>query len=104
MQDITATVRYNRPIASKAFIMGLELEVESFEAEAGQFVMLRVSHSTDPLLRRPFSIARIEEDGLLLILYRMAGSVLKESAGVTGSGCASLARRLSRRRDGTGVK
>jgi len=73
MQDITAIVRYNRPIASKTFIMGLELEVESFEAEAGQFVMLRVSHSTDPLLRRPFSIARIEEDGLLFILYRVIG-------------------------------
>lgn len=73
MQDLTAIVRYNRSVARQTFIMGLELEAESFHYIAGQFVMLRISHLTDPLLRRPFSIAGIDKGGLLQILYRVIG-------------------------------
>jgi dihydroorotate dehydrogenase electron transfer subunit len=42
-------------------------------AQPGQFVMVAVGHeSTDPLLRRPLSIHRVENDGLTL-LYRIVG-------------------------------
>ena len=32
-------------------------------AEPGQFVMVRLQDTLDPLLRRPFSIHRVMEDG-----------------------------------------
>ncbi|MBI3580461.1 MAG: dihydroorotate dehydrogenase electron transfer subunit [Nitrospinae bacterium] len=41
-------------------------------AKPGQFVMVRISDSTDPLLRRPMSIANLE-DGLMSIIYNVAG-------------------------------
>lgn len=73
MKDITATVRHNTPIARNTYMMRLELSGGFCEARAGQFIMLRVSDSTDPFLRRPFSIAGIQEDGSLLLLYRVVG-------------------------------
>ncbi len=43
-------------------------------AAPGQFLHLRCSGSTDPLLRRPVSIHRVERDkGLVHMLYRVAG-------------------------------
>lgn len=46
----------------------------SAAAAPGQFLHLRCSDSTDPLLRRPVSIHRVERDkGLTHMLYRVAG-------------------------------
>ena len=47
-----------------------------FEAQPGQFVMVKVSEGIDPLLRRPFSIHRMveSESGEFEILFRVAGS------------------------------
>ena len=40
----------------------------------GQFVMLKVSNDTDPLLRRPLTVSRIyREEGAISILYRSVG-------------------------------
>jgi len=44
------------------------------QANAGQFVMLRVGMGLDPLLRRPFSFHKIfPSDGIIEILYRVVG-------------------------------
>jgi dihydroorotate dehydrogenase electron transfer subunit len=44
------------------------------DAYAGQFVHLRVLNSSDPLLRRPFSIAGVDRQaGLVTIIYRVIG-------------------------------
>lgn len=43
------------------------------QARAGQFYMVRVSGSTDPLLRRPFSLHDKYEDGSFSILYHVVG-------------------------------
>lgn len=44
------------------------------EAVAGQFVNVQVSKSTDPLLRRPFSVhATYPEDGVFSLLYVVVG-------------------------------
>lgn len=40
---------------------------------AGQFFMVRVSPSTDPLLRRPFSLHDKYPDGSFALLYRVVG-------------------------------
>jgi dihydroorotate dehydrogenase electron transfer subunit len=40
----------------------------------GQFVMLQVGDSTDPILRRPLTVSRIyRHEGAILILYRSVG-------------------------------
>lgn len=44
------------------------------DASPGQFVHVKVNTGIDPLLRRPFSIHRVEpEKGLLHLLYRVVG-------------------------------
>ncbi len=42
------------------------------EARPGQFVMLKISPTMDPLLRRPFAIYNIHDEGVE-ILYRVVG-------------------------------
>jgi len=64
---------FNKEIARDTFLMGLRSPEMVSEAEPGQFVMIRVRSGIDPLLRRPFSICGIQDDELLLILYRVVG-------------------------------
>lgn len=46
----------------------------ALQAEPGQFVHLKVAQSNDPLLRRPFSIAAVNETNkTLTIYYRVVG-------------------------------
>jgi len=73
MQDVIATVKLNKRVAHKTYLMSLHVSKAFLEAKAGQFVMVRVGDNTDPLLRRPFSIAGIEKDGSLIVLYRVVG-------------------------------
>ncbi len=42
-------------------------------AVPGQFVMIRVGNGMDPLLRRPFSLCGVHEDGRIFLLYRVVG-------------------------------
>ncbi|MDF1555618.1 MAG: dihydroorotate dehydrogenase electron transfer subunit [Deferrisomatales bacterium] len=46
---------------------------QPFAAAPGQFVMLKVADSIDPLLRRPFSIHRMHPSGEFEVLFRVAG-------------------------------
>jgi dihydroorotate dehydrogenase electron transfer subunit len=52
--------------------MGFDCGTALREALPGQFVMLQAGNNTDPLLRRPFSLCRIEGTGAE-ILYRCVG-------------------------------
>lgn len=42
-------------------------------ARAGQFAMIRVQDTLDPLLRRPFSIHNTSEDGSVSFLFKVVG-------------------------------
>jgi len=42
-------------------------------AVAGQFAMIRVQETLDPLLRRPFSIHKISADGSVSFLFKVVG-------------------------------
>jgi dihydroorotate dehydrogenase electron transfer subunit len=64
---------FNREMARDTFLMGLRSEEIVATAEPGQFIMIRVGPGIDPLLRRPFSICAVQDDELLLILYRVVG-------------------------------
>jgi dihydroorotate dehydrogenase electron transfer subunit len=68
-----AEIVSNKEIAPHTYLMGLRSPEVVAAAEPGQFVMVRVRSGTDPLLRRPFSIAGTKEGELLLILYRVVG-------------------------------
>jgi len=73
MKDYIAIIKSNELVAQGTYLMTLELTEACLEAQPGQFVMLRVASGTDPLLRRPFSIAGFDRNGALQILYRVVG-------------------------------
>lgn len=77
MFDHQAEVVSNRQINPITFLMGLNAPDIASIAKPGQFVMLRVSDGVDPLLRRPFSICGINDQNILLILYKTVGSGTK---------------------------
>jgi dihydroorotate dehydrogenase electron transfer subunit len=61
-------------ICGQIFRLRLHSPEIAGQARCGQFVMIRVREGTDPLLRRPFSFARIyPRDGDFEIIYRVIG-------------------------------
>ena len=73
MIEEEAGIVFNREVAPKTYHMGLRSPRIAAAARPGQFVMLRVTDGIDPLLRRPFSISRVETDGIFCLLYRIVG-------------------------------
>ncbi len=43
------------------------------KTQAGQFVHVKIANLQDRILRRPFSIADVSEDGLLTVVYKVVG-------------------------------
>lgn len=82
MIDQESEIVFNKKIAPNTFVMGFRSPAIVSQAMPGQFVMIRVGSSSDPLLRRPFSICNTSKKEILLILYR-----------VVGRGTAILSRR-----------
>jgi len=56
----------------------------------GQFVMVRVGEGLDPLLRRPFSIHRVNADGTLSLLFKVIGKGTRLLAGITAGATVDL--------------
>lgn len=67
----------NRKITSDTYLLELESVELAKESTPGQFVMVKVGNSTDPLLRRPFSICDADKNGTVRILYRIVGKGTK---------------------------
>ncbi len=80
------TVVRNGRIKSLYFILEIDCPPIADQIKPGQFVMLKVSNSTSPLLRRPFSIFKSypashperRKRGHLLILYKEVGKGTRE--------------------------
>jgi len=73
---VTGSVMMNREVAAGIFLLSLRLPDTFPTPVPGQFVMIKVGDSHDPLLRRPFSIhsfTRAEQDAVLEILYNVVG-------------------------------
>jgi dihydroorotate dehydrogenase electron transfer subunit len=68
-----AEILSNDEVAPDTFLMRLRSPEIATRAAPGQFVMVRVGHGRDPLLRRPFSICGSRNEGTLLLLYRVVG-------------------------------
>jgi dihydroorotate dehydrogenase electron transfer subunit len=67
-----AEIVFNKEIAPGVFRMRARCPAASGEARPGQFIMLRVSDQSAPLLRRPFSLCGTEGE-TIEIIYRVAG-------------------------------
>jgi len=78
---VNCTVREIRLLTKNFFYLSLEPDKPVGAITPGQFMMIKVSSSTDPLLRRPMSVADFAPDGSRF------GFVIQ----VTGHGTALLA-------------
>jgi dihydroorotate dehydrogenase electron transfer subunit len=57
--DVAAEIVSNRPLSSDYNVLGLSAPAIAAIAQPGQFVMIKVGASLDPLLRRPFSVFEV---------------------------------------------
>jgi dihydroorotate dehydrogenase electron transfer subunit len=68
----------NQEIAHNIFELTLKGELVQQMNEPGQFVHLKVSDSVDPLLRRPISIAKIDQaNDMFTMIFRAEGNGTK---------------------------
>jgi dihydroorotate dehydrogenase electron transfer subunit len=77
--DVEAAVIENRRLSEHYSVLVLDAPPIAATVQPGQFVMVRPSHGTDPLLRRPFSVFEVvrNPDG-----EPVAISILNKRAGV----------------------
>ncbi len=73
MDQVTAPVLENRFVAPGIYRLRIEAPAIARAARPGQFLMLRVRQTLDPLLRRPFSIHAVHDFRTVDILYRVVG-------------------------------
>lgn len=68
MKLFDATVLVKEPVAARHYMMQIGVGAVARECRAGQFLHIRCSRrdSLDPLLRRPLSISRIDDEALWL--------------------------------------
>jgi dihydroorotate dehydrogenase electron transfer subunit len=71
MKDIKAKILSNKKVSHAYYKMSLDAPYIARTAKPGQFVQIKCNDSFEPLLRRPFSIHRV--DGNIEILYEMVG-------------------------------
>ncbi|CAG37745.1 dihydroorotate dehydrogenase electron transfer subunit [Desulfotalea psychrophila] len=60
-------------LSAENFRMGFHAPKIAAVAHPGQFVMVRRMGSTDPLLRRPFCIHQVDDDGGLQLYFKVVG-------------------------------
>lgn len=73
MYQIKTKILFNQKVISGHYKMGLYAPRIAQEAKPGQFVHVRTEDGYDPLLRRPFSIYK-SEDERIEIFYKVVGS------------------------------
>jgi len=80
MVQVEAEILENREIAPQRYKMVLSAPQIARQAKPGQFIHVRVSKSFPPLLRRPFSVHRLEGQKIEL-LYKVVGEGTKILSG-----------------------
>ena len=71
----TTKVLENKEITASLYYLKLQVP-DKFNAMPGQFVMLKINDSFDPILRRPFSISGFSKNRIE-ILYKVIGKGTK---------------------------
>ncbi len=72
MIEQDAIVEFNQRVALDTFLIRFRALKMAEAARPGQFVMIRAGNAQDPLLRRPFSICRVQGHKMQ-VLYRVVG-------------------------------
>ncbi len=82
--QIAAPIVHNRAIGKDVFALRLEAPTIAEAAKPGQFLMIRVGETMDPLLRRPFSIHAVHTSTCVDVVFRVVGrgTALLSRAGV----------------------
>lgn len=95
-----AKILWNRSLGDDYRCMGISVETGYAQAIPGQFVMVKVDDGYAPLLRRPFSIHRLIQDGETIIgielLYKMVGPTTNQMGGLAAGDTLSLLGPLGR--------
>ncbi|NLA74313.1 MAG: dihydroorotate dehydrogenase electron transfer subunit [Deltaproteobacteria bacterium] len=73
MIETSVKILSNTCIMPNIFLMKFASPAMAAQARPGQFIMVKVSDSMDPSLRRPFSISNTEKEGVISVLYKVAG-------------------------------
>jgi dihydroorotate dehydrogenase electron transfer subunit len=73
MIDQSVEILRNKNVSENTFLLAFKSKEMAAEAKPGQFVMVQVSEGLEPLLRRPFSICAVEEEGVVILLYKRVG-------------------------------
>ena len=71
--NIEAEIVNIERLPAQTFRLSLRAPAVAASARPGQFIMVRINDGSDPLLRRPFSIHRIEKEGTVQILVKVVG-------------------------------
>jgi len=87
--EIDGIVLRNRRIKSVYYLVEIYCPPIATTIQPGQFIMLKISDSNDPFLRRPFSVyksysaghGKKKERGRLLILYKKVGKGTQRMTG-----------------------
>ncbi|MBU4590714.1 MAG: dihydroorotate dehydrogenase electron transfer subunit [Candidatus Omnitrophica bacterium] len=72
MKDIRAKILQNKKVCGDYYKMALDAPYIAKNAKPGQFVQVRCSDGTEPLLRRPFSVHKVKGK-TVEILYEIIG-------------------------------
>lgn len=70
---IPMKVMENKPIAKNIYQLTFYSPEIAQKATPGQFVHIKTHDTTDPLLRRPFSISGVDKEGNCHIIYKVVG-------------------------------
>jgi dihydroorotate dehydrogenase electron transfer subunit len=78
-----STITHREALTPDVIRLTVQAPKISAASQPGQFVMVRVGDGLDPLLRRPFSIHRVNADGTLSLLFKVIGKGTRLLAGAT---------------------
>jgi dihydroorotate dehydrogenase electron transfer subunit len=94
MLQVDTTVVSSRQLATDYWEVGFEAPFVPAEVNPGQFVMLKINETNDPLMRRPFSIFRCDNSAkgkaTLSIIYRVVGRGTRRMTGLMPGARVSL--------------
>ncbi len=90
MKQLLARIKSNKEISRDFFEMKFQLPDAGNTPNPGQFLTLRCSDSTDPLLRRPFAFSAFNNNKIAAIIYQKRGKATENLSGLKADGEVDL--------------
>lgn len=76
-QILDVKILENKKIAKNTYKLIFNSDQLSKTASCGQFIHIRITDTTSPLLRRPISLAGVDSSGYCMIIYKVVGKGTK---------------------------